>query len=176
MRVRERLKLWLAGWLGISRLNHAVSYMLMRDMNVLSSALKGAEGHVALREAFLHLIEVLQPQIVRDVGALDGALSFAVRDRFPNCEVHAFEANPKTHASHAEALASRGIAYHQLAISDRDGRIAVHAPRDQHEGKTSLLLRSEDIAYDDYEVETRTLDSLFQKRLGSGGLGSGLVN
>ncbi|PVE22145.1 hypothetical protein DC522_22820 [Microvirga sp. KLBC 81] len=161
----ERLKKRLADWLGITRLNHAVSFVLMRDVNVLSSAPKGAEGHAALRATFLHLIDILKPDVICDIGAFDGSLSLAVRDKAPNCEVIAFEANPKTHARHREALSARGIDYRNLAISDSDGRITIHAPRGQHEGKTSLLLRNEEIAYEDYEVEAHTLDSLFGDRL-----------
>lgn len=161
----ERLTIWLAEKLGITRLNHAVSFLLMRDLNALSSAPKGTEGHADLRGAFLHLVDVLGPQIVCDVGAFDGSLSLAVRDRTENCEILAFEANPKTYARHVTELTSRGIAYRHVAISDSDGRITIHAPRGQHEGKTSLLLRSEDVTYDDYEVTSRSLDSLFRKRL-----------
>jgi FkbM family methyltransferase len=163
--VLERLKNRLADWLGITRLNHAMSFVLMRDLNVLSSAPKGAEGHAALRAAFLHLVDILKPDVVCDIGALDGSLSLAVRDKAPNCEVIAFEANPKTHARHLEALAVHGVDYRNLAISDSNGCITIHAPRGQHEGKTSLLLRNEEIAYEDYEVETHTLDSLFRDRL-----------
>lgn len=162
-----QLRAWLGDRLGITRLNHAVSFLLMRDVNVLSSAPKGADGHVALRDAFLHLIDLLKPDVVCDVGALDGALSLAVRERAPHCEILAFEANPQTHARYAGALAAHDIAYHNLAISDRDGLITVHAPSGQPDGKTSLLLRSDDAAYDDYEVASRTLDSFFQKRLRS---------
>ncbi|KLK90039.1 hypothetical protein AA309_27840 [Microvirga vignae] len=161
----ERLKNRLADWLGITRLNHAVSFVLMRDLNVLSSAPKGAEGHAALQAAFLHLIDILKPGVVCDIGALDGSLSLAVRDKALNCEVIAFEANPKTHARHIEALSAHGIDYRNVAISDYNGRITIHAPRGQHEGKTSLLLRNEEIAYEDYEVETHMLDSIFRDRL-----------
>lgn len=165
----QRLREWLADWLGITRLNHAVSFMLMRDVNVLSSASRGAEGHAALRDAFLHLVDVLKPDVVCDVGALDGSLSLVVRDRLPACEIVAFEANPKTHERHASALAARGIAYHNLAISDTDGHITIHAPAGQPDGKTSLLLRSENVLYDEYKVASRTLDGFFRQKLGSQG-------
>jgi len=163
--VLERLKTWLADRLGITQLNQAVSFLLMRDLNVLSSAPKGAEGHAALRAAFLHLVDILKPDTVCDVGSFDGSLSLAVRDRNPTCEIIAFEANPRTHARHAAAVAARGIDYRHLAISDTIGRITIHAPRGQHEGKTSLLMRSEGVAYDHDEVETQTLDSIFKDRL-----------
>lgn len=161
----ERLKHRLADWLGISRLNHAVSFLLMRDLNVLSSAPKGADGHAALRAAFLHLVDVLKPDIVCDIGALDGSLSRAVRDNARDCEIIAFEADPKTHAHHAPSLKGRGIDYRNIAVSNADGRTTIHAPRGRPEGKSSLLLRNEEAAYDDYEVETRTLDTLFKDRL-----------
>lgn len=164
----ERLKRRLADWLGITRLNQAVSFLLMRDVNVLSSAPKGVEGHAALRAAFLHLVDILKPDVICDIGALDGSLSLAVRDKAPGCEVVAFEANPKTHARHREALSAHGIDYRNLAVSDSDGRITIHAPRGRHESKTSLLLRSEEVAYEDYEVETHRLDSLFRDHLNAG--------
>ncbi|WP_414471744.1 FkbM family methyltransferase [Microvirga sp. M2] len=160
----ERLKDRLADWLGIPRLNHAVSFLLMRDLNVLSAAPKGPEGHAGLRTAFLHLIDVLKPDMVCDIGALDGSLALAVRDNAPGCEIIAFEADPKTHAHHAPALRARGVDYRNIAVSDTDGRATIHAPRGRPEGKSSLLLRSEEAAYDDYDVEMRTLDSLFGDR------------
>jgi FkbM family methyltransferase len=163
--VLKRLTNWLADRLGITQLNHAVSFLLMRDLNVLSSAPKGAEGHAALRAAFLHLVDILKPDTVCDVGSFDGSLSLAVRDKNPACEIIAFEANPKTHAQHVAALQARNIDYRHLAISNSIGRITIHAPRGQHEGKTSLLLRSEAIAYDDYEVSTQNLDNIFKDRL-----------
>jgi FkbM family methyltransferase len=166
----ERLRDWLADWLGLTHLNHAVSFLLMRDVNVLSSAPKGPGGHAALRAAFLHLVDILKPDVVCDVGALDGSLSLAVRDKAPDCEVIAFEANPVTHTRHIAALTARGIDYRQLAVSDSNGCTTIHAPRGQAEGKASLLLRHEDVAYDDFQVETRTLDSIFKDRLGSQGL------
>lgn len=169
--VLERLRERLAEWLGLTRLNRAVSFLLMRDMNVLSCAPKGADGHAALREAFLHLVDVLGPRIVCDIGALDGSLSLAVRDRTEDCEIVAFEANPETHARHAARLTARGIAYHHMAIADRDGRLTIHAPRGRPEGKASLLLRREDVPYDDHAVPARSLDSLFRKRLGPDGPG-----
>lgn len=164
--VLARLKNWLANRLGITRLNQAVSFLLMRDLNLLSSAPRGAEGHAVLRTAFLHLVDILKPDTVCDVGSFDGSLSLAVRDRNPSCEIIAFEANPRTHARHAAILAAKGIDYRHLAISDVVGRITIHTPRGQHESKTSLLLRNESVTYNDDDVETQTLDSLFKDRLG----------
>jgi len=163
--LRERLKAWLAGWLGITRLNHAVSYLLMRDLSLLSAASKGPAGHAALRKAFLHLVTVLRPDVVCDIGAFDGATSLAVKELATGCEVHAFEANPETHSRCVADMTARGIPYRNLAVSDMEGRTTIHAPQGKHAGKTSLLLRNGETAYDSFEVETRTLDALFTDRL-----------
>jgi len=163
--VLDHLRNRLADWLGLTRLNQAVSFLLMRDVNVLSSAPKGTEGHSALRTAFLHLVDILKPDVVCDVGAFDGSLSLAVRDKAPGCEIVAFEANPETHARHVASLRARGIDYRNLAVSDCEGQTTIHSPRGQPGGKSSLLLRNEDVAYDEHQVETQTLDSIFRDRL-----------
>lgn len=167
--MRERIRLWLSGWLGIARLNDAVSFLLLRDLNVMSAAPKGSDGHAALRDAFLHLLPILKPDIVCDIGAFDGALSLAVRQAAPGCEIHAFEAHPQTHAHCAEKLAAKNIACHHLAVSDTVGRLTLHAPRGQHAGKASLLRRREEVSYDSFEVEACTLDNHFSDRLNAEG-------
>jgi FkbM family methyltransferase len=171
----------------VTRLNHAVSYLLARDVNVLSAAPVGASGNATLRAMFFHLLTVLRPEVFCDVGANDGATALAVRTAAPACETHAYEANPEIHAQHASVLASRGVIYRNLAISDVDGPTTVYAPRrlsrayvdggivpaavveERDTGKTSLLQRNEDAAYDSFEVEARTLDSLFAGRTGPDG-------
>src|SRR5215211_5296345 len=74
-------KLWLAlaKRLGISHLTHAVSYLLTRDLNVLSAGTSGAPGNTVVRDAFLHLFGILHPNVFCDVGANDGAASLLVR-------------------------------------------------------------------------------------------------
>lgn len=167
--MRDQLRDRLANWLGVTRLNHAVSFLLMRDLNVISTTEKGPEGHATLRGLFLHLLSILRPDIVCDVGAFDGATALAVREAAPASEIHAYEANPETHARCVAALEAKGIAYHHLAVSDSEGRTIIHAPRGKHPGKTSLLQRNEETDYDSFEVETDTLDALFRDRLGANG-------
>lgn len=64
-----------------------------------------------------------------DVGANNGAASLAVRMAAPDCEVHAYEANPEIHARHAETLTQHGVIYRNVAISHRSGRATSYAPR-----------------------------------------------
>lgn len=177
-----KLKAQAARRLGITRLNTAVQYLLTRDINLQSSAESGAGGNARLREAFLHLFPVLQPTVFCDIGAHDGSMSLAVREHAPQCEVHAFEANPRIHARHAPALVARGVHWHNLAVSDHGGSVSLFAPRtlsrayvdgrivDAHivegedTGKTSLLRRNEAATYDTHEVAATTLDEFFRDR------------
>jgi hypothetical protein len=73
--VRRKAKRWIGRQLGIQRLDDAVSYLLAREGNVLSSAEPGTTGNAVLRDAFYHLFAVLQPKVFCDVGANDGATS-----------------------------------------------------------------------------------------------------
>jgi FkbM family methyltransferase len=142
------------------RLDDALFFLLMRDASVLSAARKGPEGRRVLRDAFLDLVGLLRPDVVCDIGAFDGATALALRGAAPDCEVQTFEANPETFCGHVQGLSARGIAYRNLAVSDADGRIRVHAPRGRHAGRTSLLLRDEEADNDSFDVEARSLGSL----------------
>ena len=183
--MQKEAKLWVTDRLGITRLNHAVSYLLARDVNVLSAATTGLGGNGTLREALFHLLATLRPNVFCDVGANDGATSLEVRAAAPGCEVYAYEANPEIHARYAATLAQQGVDYRNLAVSDADGRATVYAPRtlsrayldgyvvptliveDRYTGKTSLLRRDEEATYDSFDIEARTLDSLFADQIGS---------
>jgi FkbM family methyltransferase len=180
-------KLWGTDRLGLARLNHAVSYLLARDVNVLSATSPGLAGNETLRDALFHLLTELRPNVFCDVGANDGATSLAVRAAIPSCEVHAYEANPEIHARYAAKLAEHGVTYRNLAVSDANGQARVYAPRtlsrayvdgqvvsasiveERDNGKTSLLRRDEEATYDNFDVETRTLDGLFENRTGPSG-------
>ena len=186
-KVLRRAKLWVADRLGLTRLNHAVSYLLARDVNVLSATASGLAGNTALRDALFHLLAVLRPDVFCEVGANDGTTSLAVRATAPACEVHAYEANPEIYVHCAVSLAQQGVIYRNLAVSDANGRVTVHAPRtlsrayvdgrvvpasiveERSTGKTSMLLRDEEATYDSFDVEARTLDGLFEDRIGPDG-------
>jgi FkbM family methyltransferase len=181
--VRRKAKRWVANRMGVTRLEHAVSYLLAREVNLLSAAEPGAAGNSTLRDAYFHLFAVLRPSVFCDVGANDGAMSLAVRAAAPRCEVYAYEANPEIHARYTAALTERGVIYRNVAVSNRDGRATVYAPRTlsrawvdgsmvpasikekEDTGKTSLLMRDEEATYDSFDVEKCTLDRLFQDRI-----------
>jgi FkbM family methyltransferase len=172
----HRIKSRLADRLGLRRLFAATSYLLVRQINV-DAPPEGPHGNRRLHEAFLGLFAVVQPDLFLEIGAKDGSASIAVREMAPACAVHAFEANPRVHANNLERLAQCGIRYWNLAVGDRVGGTVVYAPRvvsrayadgdvgpasvaePETTGKTSLLLDDEDATYDEFEVETTTLDA-----------------
>jgi FkbM family methyltransferase len=180
--VRRKAKRWIAHQLGITRLDQAVSYLFARDVNLLSSAQPGPDGNASLRDAFHALLAELRPKVFCDVGANDGTASLAVRKAAPDCEVHAYEANPEIHARYAETLTEHGVLYRNVAISHRIGRATAYAPRTLSRayvdgrvlpasivegpdtGKTSLHMRDQEATYERFDVEACTLDGLFQSR------------
>lgn len=143
---------------------------------------EGPEGNRMLREAFFALIPVLRPTAFCDIGANDGSTAVAARKLAPACAVYGFEANPRIHAMHAKTMASLGVEWLNLAITDTCGRLPVFAPRTlsraylngevvpaatvetEDTGKTSLLLRNEEATYETFEVEARSLDDVFRDR------------
>jgi FkbM family methyltransferase len=170
------LKAWVATKLGLRRVFAATNYLLIRQLNTELPA-AGADGNRRLQEAFLGLVGALRPGLFLDIGANDGAAAVAARRAAPGCVVHAFEANPRTHAKHKRRLEEQGIRSWNLAIDRQDGRAKVYAPRSlsrayvagevvpasvtegEDTGKASLLRRNEEATYEEFEVEAATLDS-----------------
>jgi precorrin-6B methylase 2 len=93
-----RIRRMLAERLGLHRLDSAVNYILIKDLNLQSRPASGGNGNDALREAFLSLFNVLNPTVFCDIGANDGSASLAVREIAPDCAIYAFEANPQIYA------------------------------------------------------------------------------
>ncbi len=167
----------------VDRLNQAVSYLQIRDVNVLNANSSGPDGNEALRETFLGLMPILQPAVFCDVGANDGDASLEMRGILPACEIYAFEANPEIFSRNVARVTGRGISYRNLAISDAVGTVQIHVPRTLSRafvdgkiveatvveavdtGKASLLFRDEDATYNHFDVEAASLDVLFATKL-----------
>ena len=177
-----KLKNIVAERLGISRLNAAVEHLLVRDLNLHSVPAEGAAGNRVLRDAFFHMIPILQPTIFCDIGANDGSIALSVRDLAPECAVIGFEANPRIHAKHATTMTARGIEWLNIAVADCSGRLPIFVPltlsrayvdgklvpmtviESEDTGKSSLLHRDEDATYESFEVDAVTLDDFFRNR------------
>jgi FkbM family methyltransferase len=179
-----RLKLWLAERLGIRRLQQAVEYLLLANLDLRAPREAGPEGNRALTRQFLELLDALAPTAFCDIGANDGATAIEVARRLPACRVLAFEANPAIHARFANRTGMERVAYRNLAIAERDGPQTIYAPltlsrayvdgqivpmaiaEAPDTGKFSLLRRDEAATYQEHVVEGRTLDSALRAELG----------
>lgn len=61
------------------------------------------------------------PKVIFDVGCYDGSDALAFKRRFPEAQVHAFEAAEDVYKSNTIRCANSGIFYHWYAVTDRDG-------------------------------------------------------
>jgi FkbM family methyltransferase len=134
-----------------------------------------------LRRLFLSLLRQLNLTIFCDIGANDGEASLAVRRILPTCGIYAFEANPRTYQRNRSRL-PEGIRYFNFAISDLEGQVPIFAPRvlskayvngeiidasivePEDTGKASLLRRTEEATYTEFNVRSYTLDGFLRSQ------------
>jgi len=81
-----------------------------------------------LEALFDSLIDVVQPSRCLEVGAFEGDFSIRVKQRFPEAEVVAFEANPRVFATFNHKMADAGVDYRHLAVGSTDGVAQIHIP------------------------------------------------
>ena len=147
----------------------AIDYLLMTNLNLLDRGEEGPAGNRRLTSLLWDVLERLRPTVFCDVGAFDGSVAVAAKQRFPRLLVYSFEANPEIFALHASTVASAGVKYMNRAVSDAVGAVKVYAPRTlakyyakgdvlpcrieepRTTGKTSLRLRNEDAVYEEFE-------------------------
>ncbi len=155
-------------------------------IGVATDAQRGLAGNLRLQSLLFDICERLQPAIFLDIGANDAGASRAVRLRLPNCDIHAFEANPGIHARFLPDLEAARIRFWNLAVSDASGPTKLYAPvtlsraysdgriipatikEAPETGKTSLLLRDEEATYQEVHVDATTLDEFAAEHLGAG--------
>lgn len=153
---------------------------------VATDAQRGLAGNIRLQSLLFDICERLQPAIFLDIGANDAGASRAVRRRLPDCDIHAFEANPGIHARFLPELEAARIRFWNLAVSDASGPTRLYAPvtlsraysdgriipaniqESPETGKTSLLLRDEEATYREVHVDATTLDEFAAEHLGTG--------
>lgn len=160
------------------RLEAALEYLLISQMNAMTPALPGPESHAALLEFYFGLLTGIKPQYFFDIGAHDAATACHVKRLLPACDVTAFEANPLVHRTHHAKAAGGGVAYVNAAVAAQDGVATIYAPvtlsngfaggeivpmlseEPLETGKSSLLRRNEDATYRQHFVRTVALDSI----------------
>jgi len=72
-----------------------------------------------LSTRFDRLLKIINPDVICDVGSLNGGESLRFRDCVPNAKIFAFEANPLNFNKFRSWLAShrKDISYEYIAIS-----------------------------------------------------------
>jgi FkbM family methyltransferase len=123
----------------------------------------------SLRRLFFALHEVLQPQVVLEIGAKEATFSRTMRKALPNAKVIAFEANPFVYAKQrklADPIAE-GVDYRHLAVSDRTGEISFFVqtrrgtkPVKRTVGSNSLMARLGDVETEEVTVASTRIDEL----------------
>ncbi len=129
----------------------------------------------ALVAAFCDLVDVVQPDMVLEIGAHEAAFSCEMKCRMPQAEILAFEANPHVYAIFEEKLrATGGVTYVWQAISDQDADVELFIPtsvggfaKPLHNRMGSLnLLNNRSAAASSVTVPGRTLDGALGARAG----------
>ncbi len=155
----------------------AIDYLLMANLNILDRGEEGPAGNGRLTSLLWDVLEPLRPTVFFDIGAFDGVIAVAAKQRFPRLLVYSFEANPEIFALHNSTVSAAGVTYRNRALSDSVGSVKMYAPRTlsryydkgvvlpgqinepKTTGKTSLLLRNEDAVYQEFSVDATTLDA-----------------
>jgi len=155
----------------------AIDYLLMANLNVMDRGEEGPAGNGRLTSLLWDVMDRLRPTVFFDIGAFDGGIAVAAKQRFPRLLVYSFEANPEIFALHKATVSAAGATYLNRAISDSVGPVKIYAPRTlsryydkgvvlpghinepKTTGKTSLLLRNEDAVYEEFNVDGTTLDA-----------------
>jgi FkbM family methyltransferase len=155
----------------------AIDYLLMANLNLLDRGEEGPAGNGRLTSLLWNILERLRPTTFFDIGAFDGGIAVAAKQRFPRLLVYSFEANPEIYALHNSTVSAAGVTYLNRAVSDSVGPVKIFAPRTlsryydkgvvlpghidepKTTGKTSLLLRNEDAVYEEFNVDGTTLDA-----------------
>jgi FkbM family methyltransferase len=145
------------------------------DLALLQTAsrhdLSSQKGRFETARALAGLFEALvvraaHPQVTFELGAHAGRFSRAVKAASPQTQVHAFEANPYTHARFLPELQALDVGYHHLAAGDEDKDCVFKVARSRDGadlkltlGSNSLRTKAQDIEYEDAPVRMTTVDA-----------------
>lgn len=166
----------------IERLQKAVEYLLLKQVNAQPSGAIGRSSYDVLVQSFLELLASIKPRYFFDIGANDASTARRVRQLLPSCEVWAFEANPHIHNKFLPLVAASGVRYVNLAIAGHTGSVTLYTPRTytqsyingefcnhpavepENSGRSSILTRNEEATYQESNVPSVTLNDLFAVR------------
>ena len=96
----------------------AIDYLLMANLNLLDRGEEGPSGNGRLTSLLWDVMERLRPTVFFDIGAFDGSIAVAAKQKFPRLLVYSFEANPEIFALHKSTVSAAGATYLNRAVSD----------------------------------------------------------
>lgn len=126
------------------------------------------DGNVDI--VFWELLNFFQPNIVCDIGSLDGSASIKIREILPNANIFAFEANPENFFDYGHQVLKKNIHFLHLALSNLTGQKKIYVPKTgtsasnagvPQRGTASLLPKSNQRECITYDVPVSTLDMFF---------------
>jgi FkbM family methyltransferase len=134
------------------------------DLSSQEARYETARALAGLFEALV--IRAVNPRVTLELGAHAARFSRAVRAALPKVQVHAFEANPYTHARFLPEVQAAGVLYHQLALGEEVGDAVFKVARRRGgeelgptRGSNSLRTKALDIEYEDAPVRMTTVDA-----------------
>lgn len=118
---------------------------------------------------FEKLLTFFKPNIVCDIGSLDGSASIKMRKLLPNAEIFAFEANPENFFDYNSQPLKENIHFLPLGISNFIGETKLYVPNIEKtsknavskRGTASLRPKSNGRECITYNVPVSTLDVFF---------------
>lgn len=81
-----------------------------------------------VRRLFHDLCRVVEPTVVLELGAHEGAFSTWAKGTFPDARCLALEANPYVHRQFREQLDDAGVEYLQVAAAASNGSVSINIP------------------------------------------------
>lgn len=109
---------------------------------------------------FIEIQDSIKPSLYIEVGAFDAEFSKIILSKYPDANIWAFEANPYVYKKNAPIP---GIKYINKAVSNVNGIVEFELQKDieMHAVNNSIMKRNEKKEYEYINVESITLDSLF---------------
>lgn len=159
----------------------SIEYLLINNLNNLNSDYPGEAGNKRLVRLFFYLLSKIgEPKVFCDIGANDGSTSELAKKQFPEAVVFSLEANPNIYGKNVNRLTRQGIQTLNIAASGETGQVTIYVPKTLSRayqngeivpasitegpdtGKSSLLKRDEQASYDEYVVQSTTMDLLLE--------------
>tara|TARA_R100000908_G_scaffold54689_1_gene29941 strand:- start:3 stop:686 length:684 start_codon:yes stop_codon:yes gene_type:complete len=123
-------------------------------------------SHEELNDRFFALIDELNPDLFIEAGANNGETSIRVHNKFPSCDVVAYEANEFIYNQSVHLFDNNPVKYLNVALSDKVGKskffIAKGSDGPMYEAWNNSLKQKDGWEYEEQEVKVDTIDNRFK--------------